>query len=537
MRSTGRPNPILWSDLRRVVAAAVLFVASGCAATQPEPPDLARLYRQTAEAGIEARNPLVVVPGTLGSRLAHEPTGELVWGGRRFSVDPDTEEGLRLLALPIGDGATPLAELRDDVAPAGLLQKAQVSFLGAVIEEGVYDGIVQTLSAGGYRPILGARLARAFLGEQEGGRAPRPAEPTAPPLPDDSVVFDYDWRRDLVESAHRLYRELKRRQEAVSAARAAAGEIEIQPQKFDLIAHSMGGLAVRYFLMYGDAPLPLDGPLPPVTWKGAQLVEKAVIVGTPHAGSATAFENLVNGKSFSPLTPDFQAALLGTHPSVYQLLPRVRHARVVWRGDADRPRPVDDLYDVALWDRLHWGLLSDDAAEALAALLPAIADPEARRARARAHLDRLLRRAKRFHLAIDRSAPPPPNLDVFLVVGGGFETPAVASVDAATGAVEITSFEEGDGVVLRSSALFDERVGRAYTPGLVSPYRFRATLFLPDEHVRLTQSRVFGDNLLFWLLEEPRRASPDRLASPRLGGGRAPAAEAYDILDRAERGD
>ena len=114
---------------------------------------------------------------------------------------------------------------------------------------------------------------------------------------------------------------------------------------------------------------------------------------------------------------------------------------------------------------------------------------------------------------------------------------AQAAVDAATGAVEITSFEEGDGVVLRSSALFDERVGRAYTPGLVSPYRFRATLFLPEEHVRLTQSRVFGDNLLFWLLEEPRRASPDRLASPRLGGGRAPAAEAYDILDRAERGD
>ncbi len=508
---------------RRALLTLCPLALSACAASQPAPPDLTQLYKRTAEAGVEARNPLIVVPGTLGSQLQHKPTGELVWGGRRFSVDPETDKGFELLALPIGDGDTPLAELRDGVEPAGLLQKAQVGFLGGVIEEGVYDGIVRTLSAGGYRPTAASRLRgrfeEVFLPSAAEitliDRSPDPQPPQSAETNDDSVVFDYDWRRDLVESAQELYRELDRRRVQQALGQPAFEGTPPNPPRFDLIAHSMGGLAIRYFLMYGDAELPLEGPLPPVTWKGAELVEKVVIVGTPHAGSITAFENLVNGKSFSPLTPDFQASLLGTHPSMYQLMPRARHARVVW--DGDRTRPVNELYDIELWDRHRWGLLADSAQETLAILLPDLS-PDARRARARAHLERMLQRAERFHTAIDRSVAPPPGLDVFLVVGGGFQTPAVGSVDATSGEVTISGFEEGDGVVLRSSALFDERVGQEYTPGLRSPYRFRATLFLPDEHVSLTQSEILGDNLLFWLLEEPRRATPADLALPSLGG-------------------
>jgi len=39
-----------------------------------------------------------------------------------------------------------------------------------------------------------------------------------------------------------------------------------------------------------------------------------------------------------------------------------------------------------------------------------------------------------------------------------------------------------------------------------SPMDFRRTLFLPREHLEITRDAVFRDNLLFWLLEEPRRA-------------------------------
>jgi hypothetical protein len=107
---------------------------------------------------------------------------------------------------------------------------------------------------------------------------------------------------------------------------------------------------------------------------------------------------------------------------------------------------------------------------------------------------------------MDRWTPPPEWLDFFLVVGGGFETPAIAEI-GKDGALEITGVEEGDGVVLRTSALLDERLDGDHSTGLRSPLRFKTTLFLPDEHIELTRNPVFGDNLLFWLLEAPR---PDR---------------------------
>ncbi|MBX2853865.1 MAG: hypothetical protein KTR21_02695 [Rhodobacteraceae bacterium] len=557
---------------RAIAALSVALVGAGCAASAPQTPDLAALYEEAAATGADQRNPLVVTPGTLGSQLIYKPTGELVWGGEGFSVDPDTPEGFAKLALPIGDGKQPLAALQDEVSAGGLLETAKVSFLGAVIEEGVYDGIVSTLRIGGYSATSPLRVLDTLEGRLErtvatpgtlaivsgaagsatltGGvgsktvgvegpvviSADAPAEGMPPGSADvtaqNGVVFAYDWRRDLSETAADLYRTLSARREALLARGLGPDD---KPLKFDLIAHSMGGLAIRYFLMYGDAPLPMSGPLPPITWKGAELVEKVVIVGTPHGGSVTAFENLVNGKAFSPLTPEFPAPLIGSHPSVYQLMPRDRHARAWWNGDPERP--LKTLYDAELWDRYNWGLLSPEADDAFAPLLPQGLTVEGRRMRLKAHLAHLLRRAFWFHRAIDRPTDPPLGLDIFLVVGGGFETPAAVAVDEESGEVVISAREEGDGVVLRSSVLLDERVGAQFEPGLRSPLRFRATLLLPDEHVELTKSKVFGDNLLFWLLEEPRRAprgplSRPRLAASGLGAPNPVTVGAYDGLAR-----
>lgn len=61
---------------------------------------------------------------------------------------------------------------------------------------------------------------------------------------------------------------------------------------------------------------------------------------------------------------------------------------------------------------------------------------------------------------------------------------------------------------------------------LVSPLRPDTTLFLPDEHVALTRNPVFGDNLLFWLLEEPR--DPAVLATPDGAGALGQAGSGPD---------
>jgi hypothetical protein len=60
------------------------------------------------------------------------------------------------------------------------------------------------------------------------------------------------------------------------------------------------------------------------------------MVGTPNAGSLEALRKLKIGMPRTPLTPWYSAQILGTFPSMYQMLPRGRHGHV-WVEGA-RPR-------------------------------------------------------------------------------------------------------------------------------------------------------------------------------------------------------
>ena len=106
--------------------------------------------------------------------------------------------------------------------------------------------------------------------------------------------------------------------------------------------------------------------------------------------------------------------------------------------------------------------------------------------------------------AMDRPAEAPERLEMFLVAGDAVSTPSRVSIRSADGSVKVIEHGPGDGLVLRSSALLDERMGGSWQPRLITPVDFRAILFLPDDHLGLTESEVFRDNVLFWLLEDPR---------------------------------
>ena len=78
------------------------------------------------------------------------------------------------------------------------------------------------------------------------------------------------------------------------------------------------------------------------------------------------------------------------------------------------------------------------------------------------------------------------------------------AVPTGEGGLEVVAYGPGDGSVLRSSALLDERVGSAdWTPRLRSPIAWTSVSFLFSDHLGMTRDPIFTDNLLFWLLERP----------------------------------
>ena len=468
----------------RALSAALLLALCGvaCAWRQPDV-ELALLYNAAAQHHSPDRNPIIAIPGLMGSRLLDIPSGVSAWGAfERAAANPSDPDGARMIALPIRDEE--LAELRDDVHPTGVLEKVRVELVGIPLEIQAYAGILATLGAGGYRDE-----ALGLAGEVDYGESHFTC-----------FQFAYDWRRDNVESARELRDFILEKREYVRAEYRRRFGIDNPNVRFDVGAHSMGGLVMRYFLRYGGQDLPADGSLPELTWEGAELVERVILIGPPNAGSAKAFRDLVEGSQLAPLLPYYSPALMGTFPSLYQLLPRPRHRPVVWDGDATRPV---NILDPEVWERMGWGLAAPHEARMLEMLMPEFASAEKRREIALRLQRRMLARAEAFMRALDRPAQLPPHLRLYLVAGDAEPTLARISVSSVDGRIEGSELGIGDGTVLRSSVLLDERVGNEWQPRLATPLDFHSTLFLPNGHLGVTRSEIFRDNVLFWLLEDP----------------------------------
>ncbi|MEN0019455.1 MAG: hypothetical protein AAF747_01075, partial [Planctomycetota bacterium] len=127
----------------------LLAVLVGC--SSPSRTDLARLYSRQASEGANDRNPVLVIPGILGSRLRDTETDKLAWGAFAGEyADPRTTDGMRTISLPMAIG-TPLDELTDSVAADGALDTVEANVLFLPIQVSAYREILLTLGVGGYR--------------------------------------------------------------------------------------------------------------------------------------------------------------------------------------------------------------------------------------------------------------------------------------------------------------------------------------------------------------------------------------------------
>jgi pimeloyl-ACP methyl ester carboxylesterase len=484
------------------VAGILLVIASALASTgcrkSALQPNLPRIYAPPV-ARREGKPPVIFIPGILGTRLVNRRTGETVWPDLR--VDGDE------IALPVSSPV--LANNTDEIVATEVLEEAKVSAL--IPEVSVYGPLLEALEKyGGYR------RAR-FDAPPPGGDC------------DTLYVFPYDWRRDMVESARALglmIEEIKRR----------LGRPDL---RFDIVAHSMGGLVARYYAMYGERDV-LAAAVACPDWSGARNLNRIVMIGTPNAGSMNALRALLNGFSAISFARPFGALprKLGrkmpfgrvgprvtfTVPAIYQLLPPSGQGRFFSAGLS--PLPID-LYNSETWRRFKWSAAFDEASRRheLERLVKRLGRDAARAESLRLSAERerflgvVLRRAAAFHNAMMAECPPPANLRFSLI--GGDCHPTLDGAVILNGVKPRTIFNPsdfpgdklsklrvaeliytpGDGTITRHSLFGHPLNGR---PAVAVPMAMRSTpvgtaLFC-DSHNGLSTDTEVQNNLLTALL-------------------------------------
>jgi hypothetical protein len=449
---------------RRSFVAAVLALG---ACTRLEKPPLGALYRPTQQTLDQP--PLVVIPGTFGSRLRDRRSGNVIWPGSSAQLVASDFRALEVEIDP--DTLEPIA---------GLVE--------------AYDIFETALGRDFYRQMLGTL-------EKVGGYVR--CGPCSKPRADrrNFYVYPYDFRLDNVHAARGLH-------ELIESIRADYGDPR---QPVDVLAHSNGGLLARYYSRYGTADLPDSGPFAPVG-AGAQAIRRLLLVGTPNLGTMQPVLAHLRGEEMGLRKMPRDVGT--TFSSVPQLMP---HPALPWILDA-RGHALDyDLYDIETWRSLGWSVFDPRVVERAAKDHGGGTAGQRYVAMLQDYLAKHLRRGRRFmeSLAVPAPGAEPP-LHVFggdceltlarIVVeevGGrriGRET--VADIAAPVPGVdyEALMFEPGDAVVTRASLL-----GRR-TPNIAAPrtgiesLRIAQSVFLCERHQHLTGNPSFQDNLLHSLL-------------------------------------
>ena len=454
----------------RIAWPALLSCAVLLGSCTPVEPAIEQFY--PAHSATVARVPVILIPGLLGSRLARADNGVELWPGTTRKLLTSNYEDLALRIDP-----ETLEPLDDGLVPSGL-------FDGAVGKD-FYRRIVQELrEAGGYRLSHPGRQV-----VQQKARL---------------YVFAYDWRQDNVKTVQKL-------DELIEQVRRDYKDPDL---RVDVIAHSMGGLIVRYFERYGTADV-LDGNFFPVTGLGVSKLRRVVLLGTPNQGTVTAVHKFLNGYrvGFSGLPTEGVA----TMPSTFQLFP---HPLVEWVVDIQGKRLDLDLFDVEFWRQYHWSIFD----HRIQRRMDRHRDLWPLQELFERWFEKRLERGRRFVWSLMVPAGNVPLIKPLLLGGDCIPTPRRLVFENVDGEsivrlrpeqllvplpgvdYESMLFEGGDGSVTQSSLLSHQHMGHDVPRHEQESIEAERSVLVCERHDALTSDDVLLDSLIEYLLA-PETAS------------------------------
>jgi len=479
-----------------LVGLALVITVDGCSvvrqhASRYPAADVKEIYA-TARANPE-RNPVILIHGFTGAKIVRSADGATVWGAF-FTEDaplPSSPDGLRAVALDIDGLQSPirsedLLDIRDDSRASELLERAYAGAVVAKISFGIYADMVKMVESAGYAPCR---------------HVDQPARSSASPA---CFTFFYDWRQDNVGNAIALGRFIDKAKRQVAANRVEDGSLRTDPVRFDILAHSMGGLITRYYLRYGANDV-LGEPDPAVTWAGAENISRAILIATPNFGAMQALKELITGVKYPVVK--YEQALLATYVSIYQMLPREDHE--LWLG-ATGALQTYEYMRADLWRDNRWGPFEDNQDRHLEVLFPGAKTRAERVARMAEFMDAAFERGRRFMAALDRHPETPAPVSLILFAADASPTLENAVIAKDKNGLALLRFKPGkklkspgDGRVTRVSALADERAVSDLRGWLSSPIAWNQTFFLTDSHSSMFGNPTFQNNLLHLLLDRP----------------------------------
>jgi pimeloyl-ACP methyl ester carboxylesterase len=459
-----------------LVLIGLLLPVSGCGTT-PKQPDLKRLY--VVSASQRFQNPVVLIPGSLASRLRTTADKQEIWPGPLTNFIVDRSE---TIALEI-DGET-LEPAKGQVEPYALMDGYAGRHYYSQIQEALEH-------AGGY--------ALGDLREQNSKVDRR------------YYLFLYDWRQDVVETAAELDR-------FIEQIRRNYGDPNL---KVDIVAHSMGGLIARYYLRYGGEDV-LDADVFRLSHAGAGKVRKVVLIGTPNWGSISGLQMFMGGYRLGLVK--FQPELLATMPAAYELLP---HPDRDWMITSKGDKWERDLYDVDTWRIYQWSIFDPKARARVRKRFASDEDAQRYLATLERYFAKNLQRARRFYRAL--SVPLGESPVRYIVFGGDCTlTPARCLVERVNGQLRIRfhpsevvnrvpgvdydrlMLEPGDGRVTKASLLARNSLDPSVETH-AGDFPLAYSVFLCEGHRLLTANLTFQDNLLNILLTQ--ESNEDRMRS------------------------
>lgn len=353
----GRPDAIVRRAALAALLAALCALPHAAAQSQTVP----KAGSSKAGQAAAIQRPLILVPGLLGSRLCRpDPSDpkkqQVAWGTFAALKQFPT------IRLSHETGAS------DPIKPCGIVR--EIVYLGLYTQD-VYTPIIRHLEKTGYREDRNL------------------------------FVFSYDWRRSVFDNAKAL--------EAFVSEKVPDGKV-------DILAHSMGALVARAYVVEGA---------------GGERVARLFSAGAPFQGSVKVFQTVEKG--WGPLNlvmgglDGFRRTML-SFPSIFELMPRYREC-------CDGGGAAFDPARAETWTGLHW-----DGVDT--ATMP--------------DLQKTFVRIRKLEALVATAMPK--GVEDVLLVGVDQRTPQRASFRNGGGAsvLQMQHTWAGDGTVIRESAVIEK---------------------------------------------------------------------------------